>query len=156
MTRPLTLNTFDGASIATDKERVDANIAKMQAAIEDAQPSEMTDAEFAAMQFEAWVHSDGEWTPPSNEEWAKLANPHLVMLRVAWLTLHKTKVEAIDMAQKLADEKPTEGESFLIETLDNLQHTADWFRGLLAICDLAVARLLVAGMNVPEDTQSTA
>src|SRR5690606_31820705 len=47
----------------------------------------------AALEFQAWRHQPGEWSPPSNEEWARLANPHLVSVRLAWLSLHKSKDE---------------------------------------------------------------
>jgi hypothetical protein len=60
---------------------------------------EMTDDQLAAHPFEAWVHTPDEWKPPTNVKWANLANPHLISIRMAWLIMHKTKPELIEMVK---------------------------------------------------------
>lgn len=44
--------------------------------------------ELAALDFTPWLRQPDGWQPPANEEWASLAKPHLVSVRLAWLTLH--------------------------------------------------------------------
>ena len=51
--------------------------------------------------FEPWKTTDVSWTPPSNEEWARLANPHLISVRLAWLTLQKSKDDLVTVANEL-------------------------------------------------------
>ena len=52
-------------------------------------------AEAAALTFEAWTHSDDEWTPPTDEEWILGINPMLAPARVAWRTLFTSKAELV-------------------------------------------------------------
>ncbi|MBB3408290.1 hypothetical protein FHT87_002193 [Rhizobium sp. BK316] len=139
----------DSSAFASDGERIAAGIATMVAAVSDEQSRDMSDQEFAACEFEPWKHEEGEWTPPTNEQWARLANPHLIMVRVAWLTLHKTKEELIEMVEKMIAEEDGEN-NLLIATLDNLVATSDMFKGFLSICESAMARFMVAGMNIPD------
>lgn len=155
---------FENPSLATDQERVAANIAKMGAAVgvksetasspnlagTDVDPKkDMSDDEFAATEFEAWVREEDEWTPPSNEEWVGLINPHLVTIRIAWYVLHKTKPELIDVVRKLLTEDDGEGKDMVTSTFDHLSSTSDMLKGMLSIVDTALARLIVAGMNIP-------
>jgi hypothetical protein len=58
----------------------------------------------AACEFEPWKQSEGSWKPPSNEEWTRLANPHLISVRLARLILHKSKDELVEVADKLGEE----------------------------------------------------
>lgn len=94
-------------------------------------------AEWAALEFETWDAATSEWHPPSNEEWAKLANPHLESIRIGFAILHQTKEELIPAARE--DDGQT-----LVESLEHLQATIEWLRGLSAIVEGAKLRLLVA------------
>ena len=101
--------------------------------------ADMSEAEFAAVDFEPWVHTPDEWTPPSNVEWAALANPHLVTIRIAWLIMHKSKTELIEMIEGLERD-------VAVEMLDRLLDTSRWIKGLHCIADGALARMMCAGL----------
>jgi hypothetical protein len=45
----------------------------------------------AALNFEPWKHKDGEWTPPSLEEWSKDGAALNWSVVLAWHTMFKTK-----------------------------------------------------------------
>lgn len=95
--------------------------------------------QMAKLEFEAWPYTDEEWKPPTNEEWANLANPHLVMVRIAWITMHKSKEELIEVISGLE-------ESDVIDaTMDGIDNTADYFDGLAQLMRGAQARMLCAG-----------
>jgi hypothetical protein len=49
-------------------------------------------------------YSSDRWTPPTNEKWSRLANPYLVSVRLAWLTLRKSKDELVATAAQLGDQ----------------------------------------------------
>jgi hypothetical protein len=38
----------------------------------------LSDEQVAAIEFEAWQHVDGEFEPPTNDEWYREVNPTLV------------------------------------------------------------------------------
>lgn len=97
--------------------------------------------ELAALDFTQWQRSPDEWTPPSNEEWADLANPNLVTVRVAWMVMHKTKAELITMLEEIEDDLGD-------DMFDRLQHTSDFFRGMLAVSEGALMRLCSAGASL--------
>ena len=148
MTMPFATHQFSNSTLDDDREQLAVNVAKMVSAIERVEEQDMSTEELAATDFTAWIHEKDEWTPPSNIEWAELANPHLIMVRVAWHMLHKSKAELIEMVERMSREESDE--NFLISTLDSLHHTADWFRGMLSMCDAAVSRLVVAGLNASD------
>lgn len=91
----------------------------------------------AAIDFEPWTHTEGEWTPPSNVEWAELANPHLVSVRLAWLTLHKSKPELVAITDQLGDHD-------LIQLVGDIGRSADWFKGMHEILSAAECRVKCA------------
>lgn len=148
MKKAIADHKLDDRMLDDDRANVAANIEKMMAAV--SADEEMSDEDFAATEFEAWLHQDGEWTPPTNEEWVELANPHLATIRIAWATLHKTKPELIETIEKLLRDNEEDGQGFITETLDGFLHTSNYLKGLLAIVDIALGRLLVAGMNVSD------
>lgn len=41
------------------------------------------------------------WKPLTNSEWAALADPHLIVLRLAWLNVSRSKAENITTARGL-------------------------------------------------------
>lgn len=102
----------------------------------DTQPA--TEEQMAAMDFEPWQHTPDEWKPPTNEEWARLANPYLVTVRIAWLTMHKTKEE-------LMEATATMGEEAGHALMNNFISTINFFKGMLATLEAAEARILCAG-----------
>ncbi len=152
------------SNLNNDEAEVAAHFVKMVAAVGAAQrlqdgstdvEKEMADEEFAACNFDAWIHEEGEWTPPTNDQWAKLANPHLVTIRIAWLTLYKTKAELIEMLRDQLRDSEDDGNEFITSILDHLSATSDFLNGMLTVVDSALARLLVAGMNIPNSEFDT-
>lgn len=93
--------------------------------------------EMAALEFTPWQGHEGEWTPPTNKEWTGLANPHLVSVRLAWATLHKSKEELIAVAEQLGDKA-------LMELVGQIGQSADWFEGMHRLLACAECRLICA------------
>lgn len=91
----------------------------------------------AAIDFEALKDLPTTWHPPTNLEWADLANPHLISVRFAWLTLQKTKGELVNMASEL-------GDPALMELVTQIGRSADWFEGLHKLLTSAECRIMCA------------
>ncbi len=100
--------------------------------------------DYAAQDFEAWKHKEGEWEPPSNEEWAKLADPHLMTIRVAWRFLYLSKPEFIQAFRKLEKAGAIEA------TFDHLKLTSDFLKGLRELIDNAELRFICAGAAIAQ------
>ncbi len=90
----------------------------------------------AALEFTPWRGQEG-WEPLTNEEWTELANPHLISVRLAWLTLHKSKDELIAVAHQLGDQG-------LMELVGQIGQSADWFEGLHKLVANAECRVMCA------------
>jgi hypothetical protein len=104
----------------------------------DLRGSPLVDIEaMAQLDFDRWETGATGWTPPTNEEWSRLANPHLVSVRLAWLTLHKSKHELIAVAEELGDQA-------LMELVGQIGGSADWFEGLHKILECAETRMMCA------------
>lgn len=103
----------------------------------DAGDDDLDLADMAAVAFEPWQPLSDGWAPPSNAEWAALANPHLISVRLAWLTLHKTKEELIAVAAQL-------GEAELEELVGQIGRSADWFEGMHKMLASAECRIMCA------------
>ncbi|HEY8065618.1 MAG TPA: hypothetical protein VIF40_12990 [Methylosinus sp.] len=103
--------------------------------------SAATSANVAALDFRPWEHRADEWTPPSNAEWASLANPYLITIRLAWLTLFKTKPEVMKIVESMNDDDGR-------QMMEGFVDTIDFFKSTLAILQNAEARILCAGAAV--------
>lgn len=103
----------------------------------DAGDEDVDLAAMAALAFEPGQALSDGWTPPTNAEWAALANPHLISVRLAWLTLHKSKDELIDVAAQL-------GEAGLEELVGQIGRSADWFEGMHKLLASAECRIMCA------------
>ena len=104
--------------------------------------AEQIDRDIAALDFAALEHSEGEWTPPTNTEWAALTNPHLVSVRMAWLTLYMGKPEVMDVVGQL-------DEAGELESLGNgIRDSIEFFRAFLTVLEGAEARLICAGLSL--------
>jgi hypothetical protein len=93
--------------------------------------------EMAALEFAPWQALTTGWAPPTNEEWSGLANPHLISVRLAWLTVHKSKDELIAVADELGDQG-------LMELVGQIGQSADWFEGLHKLLASAECRIMCA------------
>jgi hypothetical protein len=98
----------------------------------------------AQLDFDRWQADATGWTPPTNEEWSRLANPHLVSLRLAWLTLHKSKDELIAVTEGLGDQA-------LMELVSQIGQSADWFEGLHKVLASAECRVMCAYAALTKD-----
>lgn len=94
-----------------------------------------TVADYAAIDFEPVVL---EWKPPTNVEWLALANPYLVAIRLAWITVQKTKPELVE-AVRSYDEPMAD------EMLDSFRDTLTFFRTVVTLIEDAEIRTLIAG-----------
>lgn len=94
--------------------------------------------DYAAASFDPWQHSEDEWKPPSNTEWAELANPYLVTMRIAWLTMHKSKDELITMLDGMDEDIGS-------KMMNSFADTHNFFKGAVALLEGAEARILSAG-----------
>lgn len=94
-------------------------------------------AEMAALDFGPVKELAEGWSPPTNLEWARLANPHLISVRLAWLTLQKSKDELVAMTDELGDDA-------LTELVDQIGRSADWFEGLHKLLASAECRIMCA------------
>lgn len=104
---------------------------------------EETIEDLASFDFAPWPARPGGWQPPTNDEWIALANPHLISVRLAWLTLYKSKEELANIALEL-------GEASSAELVSQIGRSADWFKGLHELLASAEARLVCAGAALPE------
>lgn len=100
-----------------------------------------TAAEAAAMEFEPWTHAPGEWTPPTNDEWAAMTNPYLVTVRFAWVMLYKTKGQVAESITGLEDEA---GRALM----DAFTESLAFFQNMVTVLAAAEARILVAGATL--------
>lgn len=91
--------------------------------------------EWAASTFEPWSR-DGEWTPPSQDEWAV----YLTHLGVAFALNCQTKDELVAFAARMA------GEDILKPALDGLDAVKAQLRGVIEVIDAAESRLYIAAM----------
>lgn len=96
--------------------------------------------ERAALDFEPWDRL--EVKPPTNEEWACLANPYLVMIRLAWIFVQKTKSELVGIILEIfsSEDAPDAGH----QMMESFRSTIIFFEVNLQILKSAEARLLCA------------
>ena len=92
----------------------------------------MAGLEFAPLKVDA-----STWRPPTNVEWTALANPHLISVRLAWLTLQKSKDELVGISEE-------HGDKALMELVEQIGQSADWFNGLRQVQEAAECRLMCA------------
>jgi hypothetical protein len=91
----------------------------------------------AQLDFRPLDEREGTWTPPTNDEWSSLANPHLISVRLAWLTLHRSKDELVAMAEQL-------GDATLTGLVTQIGQSADWFASLHKVLASAECRIMCA------------
>lgn len=102
----------------------------------------------ASLDFERLRELPATWQPPTNLQWAELANPHLISVRLAWLTHQKSKGELINMASELGDEA-------LMELVAQIGRSADWFEGLHKLLASAECRMMCAYAALNAETSSS-
>ncbi len=101
----------------------------------------LTAAEMAALDFEPMCAEDHEaCKPPSNDEWTELANPHLVIWRLAWIILGKTKPQLVEMMREIDKD-----DEVAKQTMDGFLGAISFFEAALDVLRRAEARILCAG-----------
>ncbi len=117
---------------------------------EDSSRRTATTAELAAVfdhqQMPLWSDEDVRCLP-SNEQWAAMANPHLVTLRICAVAMTKTKPELLEMARKLFA-RDDEAEWLFEPLVDGIHSAQEMFKAYLQLLDSAEARLLSAASKV--------
>jgi hypothetical protein len=98
----------------------------------------VTISQAATMKFKPWRHKSDEWVPPSNEEWSRLADPHLIMIRMAWRLLYKTKPQLVKFLKDIDNDAGS-------ALLQNISSTEEYLKALHAVVAAAEARLFCAG-----------
>ena len=101
----------------------------------------VTTEQMAAMNFEPWTHTEGEWEPPSNAEWAKDGAYLLPFVRLAWICMFKTKAELETIATGLGDER-------FEELVNGIHHSLEFFENFVPILKSAEARIMCAATAV--------
>jgi hypothetical protein len=96
-----------------------------------------TAEQWAAMNFEPLTIDE----MPTYDEWCAMAMSHAISLRVAWLTIGKTKEEVKEIVRKLDDAPMTD----LFDRLNSAEKTFGHFRWVV---ECALTRLIVAGSAV--------
>ncbi len=96
----------------------------------------VTDAQWAALNFEPWTHTEDGWKPPSDQEWAR-AVALLPDVRIAWFCMFKTKVELQTIVTKLGDEAGA-------EMIERIIKARKFFETFVDVLGGAEARLFVA------------
>jgi len=81
------------------------------------------------MEFEAWQHAEGEWTPPTNEEWDRISERLLPALRIAWFTMYKSKPELEQISESLDDDAFKEMVNAIIDAQRIFQEAAGLLQG---------------------------
>jgi hypothetical protein len=84
-----------------------------------------TDEQWAATTFEPWQHAPNEWKPPSNEDWSLLAPNLLPYVRMAWISLYRTKAELEPLA--------TLEEEAFEELIGGISNSRKFFEGFVTI-----------------------
>jgi len=80
------------------------------------------------------------WQPPSNEDWYKQScNQVLPTIRLAFITVHKTRAEVREIAKGMKDE------GALGELLEKFRWTSGHFLPLIELCEAARQRLIENG-----------
>jgi hypothetical protein len=98
----------------------------------------MTDEQWAAIEFEPWMHNEDEWEPPTDKEWAD--DIRLPTVRLAWHLMHKTKAELVAGAAKMEDKG--------VRLIDGFAEAREFFERCVGVLEFAEIRLICAGTAV--------
>ncbi|MGO9768424.1 MAG: hypothetical protein ACLPSW_02505 [Roseiarcus sp.] len=111
----------------------------------------ITAAEMAAVDFEPLCAEDLEkCKPPSNAEFDEMVHDHMPTLRIAWLTLGKTKPELVEIMRSFDDESGC-------NLMDDFISATAFFKQALFLLEKAEARMLCAGSVIEiEDDEKPA
>ena len=101
--------------------------------------------QIVAAEFEPWVHGGpDEWTPPSNTQWAEQAPYLLPYVRMAWMSMYKSKGELETIAREL-DEEPFR------TMVDGIVNARKFFENFVTILSSAELRIMSAASALAAD-----
>lgn len=105
----------------------------------------------ATMEFEPWpTPIEGDWIPPTREEWMAMADTHAIHLRIAWKMMERDKAALIAMVETL-------GGDVALDLLDSLASTARFLEGTAMVVREAESRLTIAAAaSLAEDGSNEA
>jgi hypothetical protein len=98
-----------------------------------------TAEELAAIDFEPWVAKTDDWRPPTNKEWNEIGAWVMPIVRMAWLTMFKTKAEVLELVEGMDREEIFE------EYMKNLNRAQEALGGFLTVMRSAETRVICAG-----------
>jgi len=110
------------------------------------EPHTVTAEEAAAIEFEAWEHAAGEWKPPTNKEWAESGANLLPYVRLAWMTLYKSKPELIEIIRNLDEQGSFE------ELFDGIETAIKFFNNFATVLNAARGRIVCASSVIELET----
>jgi hypothetical protein len=100
----------------------------------------ITFEEMAAAEFEPWEHHKGGWRVPTNEEWVSFGERVLPTVRIAWVTMYKTKAELENISRELDDDA-------FIEMGNAIGEARAAFEGFAKVLAGARARIMCASAS---------
>lgn len=100
---------------------------------------------FASMEFEPWPKDAGQ-KPPTKAQWAAIAPQIILPIWWAHAVMFKTKDELIDLLSTMPEETARQ----MVEGIDG---AIEILKPMLDIAEAAHARLMCAGLNLPETSE---
>ena len=100
---------------------------------------EMTDAELAALDFEAWAEEKNDHLKFSNEEIAGV----FATVRLAWVMMGKSKPDLVKVAGTLWSAE-RDNSNLFVNTIKGFQEATDYLKACLKIVESAECRLMVS------------
>ena len=101
--------------------------------------------EMATMKFEPWSHSQDEWSPLSDEEWAQAAPYLLPHVRMAWLLMYKTRAELEAAVVRIND---ADNEGLFEDLVNNFVRVRKFFEDFVTVLNAAECRVVCAASTV--------
>lgn len=134
--------TFGQALRQPVDQPLHAALAPPAAPLLDEAPSTDEDwADFAKLEFEPWTNA---CDIPENTEWLRRAEQDVVILRLAWVLMTKTKPELTAMFRDMDNEAAT-------TLTDALLHVRDGYKGLSDMASAAMSRCLCAALCAAQE-----
>jgi hypothetical protein len=96
----------------------------------------LTLEEIASAEFEPWQHHKDVWRVPSNEEWTSFGERVLPTVRIAWVTMFRTKAELETILRELDDDAIEAMGAAIVEARSA-------FEGFAAVLTSAASRVIV-------------
>lgn len=95
----------------------------------------------AALPWNQWQRTSDvrAWQPPTNDQWVKAINPHLITLRLAFASMFQSREETMAAMEGL------EKDELFVPLMESIEDAIAFFTPILEVLQGAEARFLVAG-----------